>query len=51
MTLDLFIKAMIEIAEESEKEPETVKTAPVTTPVKRVDDVKAARELDVKFQW
>src|SRR5690554_1222353 len=50
-TLDLFIRAMIEIAEESKNEPETVKSAPVNTPVKRVDDVKAARELDVRFEW
>jgi glycine dehydrogenase subunit 2 len=50
-TLDNFIKAMIEIAEECEKDPETVKNAPLKTPVRRVDDVKAARELDVKFQW
>ena len=50
-TLDNFIRAMIEIAEECEKEPETVKSAPMKTPVKRVDDVKAARELDVRFNW
>ncbi|MBW6515941.1 MAG: aminomethyl-transferring glycine dehydrogenase subunit GcvPB [Candidatus Cloacimonetes bacterium] len=50
-TLDNFIKAMLEIAEESEKDPDKVRTAPLKTPVKRVDDVKAARELDVKFDW
>ncbi len=50
-TLDNFVKAMIEIAEEAKADPANVKTAPHTTPVKRVDDVKAARELDVKFSW
>lgn len=50
-TLDNFIKAMIEIAEESAQDPEKVRSAPLKTPVKRVDDVKAARELDVKFNW
>lgn len=50
-TLDNFIKAMIEIANECERDAATLKSAPVNTPVKRVDDVKAARELDVKFEW
>ncbi len=50
-TLDNFIAAMIQIARECENEPGKVKEAPVNTPVKRVDDVKAARELDVRFSW
>ncbi|MDD3050688.1 MAG: aminomethyl-transferring glycine dehydrogenase subunit GcvPB [Candidatus Cloacimonetes bacterium] len=48
-TLDEFIKAMIEISEEIEKDPEILKNAPCCTPVKRVDDTKAVRDLDVKF--
>jgi glycine dehydrogenase subunit 2 len=48
-TLDKFIAAMIEIAAEAEKDPELLHHAPLNTPVQRVDDTKAVRELDVKF--
>jgi glycine dehydrogenase subunit 2 len=41
--IDRFIQAMIDIAEESESEPEKVIQAPVTTPVKRLDETRAAR--------
>jgi glycine dehydrogenase subunit 2 len=43
--LDAFVAAMREIARESEEEPQIVKTAPHTTPVRRVDEVGAARNL------
>jgi len=43
--LDAFVTAMREIARESEEEPQIVKTAPHTTPVRRVDEVGAARNL------
>ncbi len=46
-TLDHFVNAMIAIREEAEQNPEVVKGAPHTLPVKRLDDVKAARELDL----
>lgn len=49
-TLDEFIAAMIEIAEECEKNPELLLNAPSNTPVKRVDDTLAVRELNVKFE-
>jgi len=49
-TLDKFISAMIEIAEECEKNPDLVKNAPLNTPVKRVDDTYAVRNLNVKFE-
>lgn len=49
-TLDEFINAMIEIAKECEKNPEILKNAPLNTPVKRVDDTLAVRQLDVKFE-
>lgn len=48
-TLDAFCDAMIKIAKECETDPEMVKNAPHTTPVKRVDEAKAARELNVKW--
>lgn len=50
-TLDEFIQAMLDIAAEAENSPETLKEAPLNTPVRRVDDTRAVRELDVKFEW
>jgi glycine dehydrogenase subunit 2 len=44
-TLDSFIEAMLKIAEEAHKTPELLKEAPHDTPVKRLDEVKAARDL------
>lgn len=49
-TLDDFIKSMIEIAEEAENNPELLKNAPQNTPVMRVDEVKAAKDLNVKYE-
>lgn len=49
-TLDKFITAMIEITQEIEKDPESLHHAPYTTPVRRVDDVRAVKELNVRFQ-
>jgi len=46
-TLDEFCEAMISIAREAKENPELVKSAPLTTPVKRLDDVLAARKPDV----
>jgi glycine dehydrogenase subunit 2 len=48
-TLDAFISAMKKIAEEAETNPEKVTNSPLTTPVKRLDEVKAARELRVRY--
>jgi len=48
--LDGFIKAMEDIAHEARTAPELVKGAPHTLPVKRLDDVKAARELDLTWK-
>jgi glycine dehydrogenase subunit 2 len=44
-TLDAFADALIRIAEEAHTEPETLKNAPHNTPVGRLDEVKAAKEL------
>jgi glycine dehydrogenase subunit 2 len=46
-TLDAFCETMIHIAREAKENPDLVKAAPLTTPVRRLDDVKAAREPDV----
>ncbi|MGA1190456.1 MAG: aminomethyl-transferring glycine dehydrogenase subunit GcvPB, partial [Pseudomonadales bacterium] len=47
--MDGFIDAMIQIREEALNNPEYVKSAPHNMPVKRLDDVKAARDLDLAF--
>ena len=43
-TLDEFADVMIKIRTEAEKEPDKVKKAPLTTPVRRLDAVQAARQ-------
>jgi len=48
-TLDSFADAMIKIAKEAKESPELVKNAPHTTPVKRLDEVKAARQPILKY--
>jgi glycine dehydrogenase subunit 2 len=48
-TLDNFADVMIKIKEEAEKKPESVKNAPSSTPVKRLDDVQAARKPVLRF--
>ena len=42
-TLDSFIAVMRQIAEEAKNNPDMVKSAPLTTPIGRVDDVLAAK--------
>ena len=44
-TLDAFADALLKIAEEARTEPELLKNAPHHTPVGRLDEVKAAKEL------
>lgn len=46
-TLDMFVNAMITILEEAKQNPQLLKDAPHTLPVRRLDDVKAARELNL----
>ncbi|HHC72467.1 MAG TPA: glycine dehydrogenase subunit 2 [Thiotrichales bacterium] len=46
-SLDAFVEAMIAIRDEAERDPEQVKGAPWTLPVRRLDDVRAARQLDL----
>ena len=48
--LDGFVAAMVAIKAEAETSAEIVKTAPHTLPVRRLDDVRAARELDLRWQ-
>jgi glycine dehydrogenase subunit 2 len=49
-TLDEFIQAMKKILMEAKEKPETLKNAPESTPVKRLDAVMAARQLDLRWK-
>jgi glycine dehydrogenase subunit 2 len=46
-TLDAFADAMIAIAEEAASDPDKVISAPQTTPVKRLDEAQASRQLNI----
>ena len=47
--LDAFIEAMKDIARAAENDPESLHAAPVTTPVRRLDETLAARKPDLKY--
>lgn len=47
--LDEFVNTMIKIAEISKNNPEEILSAPHTTPVKKIDEVTAARHPDLKY--
>lgn len=49
-TLDGFVDAMIKIANDARDKGVSYKEAPYKMPVRRLDDVKAARQLDIRFQ-
>ena len=49
-TLDGFIEAMIRIAKKAETCPEELHAAPRTTPVGRLNEVKAARDMDLCYK-
>ena len=48
-TLDAFAEAMLQAAREAERDPHLLHEAPVTAPVRRLDEAKAARDL--KLRW
>ena len=48
--LDGFVAALVAIREEARTNPELVKGAPHTLPVRRLDDVRAARQLDLAWR-
>lgn len=48
--LDRFVEAMIAIVEEANASPGMHKESPQTMPVRRLDDVKAARNLDLAYR-
>ena len=49
-TLDRFVDAMAEILAEAQVDPERCKQAPVTLPVRRLDEVRAARKPDLRYR-
>ncbi|OYD14467.1 glycine dehydrogenase (aminomethyl-transferring) [candidate division WOR-3 bacterium JGI_Cruoil_03_51_56] len=49
-SLDDFIKAMKEIAEQAKTNPDRLHNAPLKTPVQRLDEALASRKLDVNYE-
>jgi len=49
-TLDAYIDAMKEIAKEADENPEILHTAPHNTPVRRLNEVMAARKPDLRWE-
>jgi glycine dehydrogenase subunit 2 len=49
-TIDAFIAAMLKIAANAEKDPESLHAAPRSTPVGRLDETKAARDMDFCYR-
>ncbi len=50
-TLEAFAETLIQIAGEVENNPDILKSAPHVTPVSRLDEVKASREIDVRYNF
>ena len=48
-TLDAFVAAMREIAAVTETDAESLQAAPVTTPVSRPDELRAAKDMDFAY--
>jgi len=48
--LDAFAQALIEIRDQARSDPDAVKAAPLSMPVRRLDDVRAAKQLDVAWR-
>jgi len=48
-SLDRFVAAMKEIAREAAENPDALKQAPTRTPVRRLDEARASRQLDVSW--
>lgn len=49
-TLDTFIDAMIDIAEDIQSDAAFIHNAPYTTPIRRLDETKAARKPVLRYQ-
>ena len=49
--LDQLVEVMVQVYREAEKDPESVKAAPHSTSVSRIDDVKASHPKTLKLHW
>jgi len=49
--LDEFVDAMLQISREAAEDPELLRTAPHTRPVTRLDEVRAAKEPVVRYDF
>ena len=50
-TMDNFADALIKIKEEAKESPDLIKNAPNSTPIRRLDDVKAARQPVLRYEF
>ncbi len=48
--LDAFVAALIDIRDQAYAAPEKIKAAPISMPVRRLDDVRAVKQLDVVWR-
>jgi glycine dehydrogenase subunit 2 len=48
-TLDALAEALLQASDEAENDPDLLHEAPLTTPVRRLDEARAARHL--KLRW
>ncbi len=48
-SIEGFAEALLEVAQEAEHDPDLVRNAPHTTPVGRLDETRAVRQLDLSF--
>ncbi|MDQ4142198.1 MAG: aminomethyl-transferring glycine dehydrogenase subunit GcvPB [Actinomycetota bacterium] len=48
-TIDGLAEALNQIAREADEDPDLLRAAPVTTPVRRPDEARAARQLNVRW--
>ena len=48
--LDDFVRVMRKIADEAKSNPDKLISAPHSTPVKRIDETKAARYPDLRYK-
>jgi glycine dehydrogenase subunit 2 len=49
-TLDRFVEVMKQIDREASEDPEILKNAPTTTPVRRLDEAQASRQPNVCYK-
>ena len=49
-TLDAFVDALIAIAGEADTDPDMIKSAPHTAPVRRLDETAAARQPNLRWR-